>query len=232
MFNYFLSPTLLTATWTEHCHCTGNINLSQRWEFWIDINTKHIQYLPTILIYSFIQFSTSSLSRLSEDWSSLAKQANKVTFSWCWQSLVGKKLCLVLSWLQHFWSLVLWSSAWRFYVTKTEIKSMPNICLSWLELEPGIGREMNLKCFSTIYVPARSVRVIEISALSPHVTISHLLELCWSSQQFYSFGCTSFWLWIFLSDLMRLFVRSCATLIHRKIHSLGGDLIRSRLGNN
>ena len=35
-----------------------------------------------------------------------------------------------------------------------------------------------------------------------------------------------------VSDLMRLFVRSCATLIHRKIHSLGGDLIRSRLGNN
>ena len=137
------------------------------------------KYLPTILIYSFIQFSRSvhcrDFLRIDHLWPSKPIR---------WHFLDADKVWLarnsVLCWADCNIS-DLWSSASRFYVTKTEIKSMPNICLSWLELEPGIGREMNLKCFSTIYVPARSVRVIEISALSPHVTISHLLELCWSS---------------------------------------------------
>ena len=98
----------LTATWTEHWHCTGNINLPQRWEFWININntTQHSTHIDYRYPLQYL-FSIEKEGFWSENGSSLARWANKVTFSWCWQSLVGKKLCLVLSWLQHFWSLEL-----------------------------------------------------------------------------------------------------------------------------
>ena len=96
----------LTATWTEHWHYTGNINLPQRWEFWININntTQHSTHIDYRCEVQYL-LSIEKEGFGSENGSSLARWANKVTFSWCWQSLVGKKLCLVLSWLQHFWSL-------------------------------------------------------------------------------------------------------------------------------
>ena len=146
----------LTATWTEHCHCTGNINLYQRWEFWIDINnTKHIDYVYGYTVQVQNQFSLEKEGFRSSDWWSLARpgQASQqgdilslLTKSGWLETLSCVELIatFLISGAQHQGSM------WQ---RLTETKSMPNICLSWAW--PGPGREMNLQCFSTIYVQVR-----------------------------------------------------------------------------
>ena len=166
----------------------------------------------------------------SEDWSSLARRPNKLTFSWCWQSLVGKKPSWCIELIATF--LISGAEHQGFVWQKTEIKSMPNICLSWAWSWPGlvlVKTWISCDFYPTfIYV---EVRVIEISPVSPDVTISpsagalsHFIVLVAQV-----FDCEYFSGIPLVSDLMRLFVQSCATsqyslpevTPHYKIHWLG-----------
>ena len=63
----------LTATWTEHCHCTGNINLSQRWEFWIGIlkyQTHKIHRYINIYGSVSVQYRERRFLRIDHLWPS------------------------------------------------------------------------------------------------------------------------------------------------------------------